>query len=106
MGRILALAAGGLLVAASLGWGQPVSGPESVHLAASPARGQAPALEPAGYLPAWRLVLQRLFRTGLRRLLRDWIKKLRRGRGLLAGPLAGALAALIGPCGRLWCVLG
>lgn len=106
MGRILALAAGGLLAVAFLGWGQPVSGPEFVHLATSPAGGEVPALEPAGYLPAWRLVLQRLFRTGLRRLLRDWIKKLRRGQGLLAGSLAGALAALIGPCGRLWHVLG
>jgi len=105
VGRVLALMAVGLVAAASLGWGQPVSGTEPVHLAASPAGGQAPRLEPA-YLPAWRLVLQRLFRTGLRRLLREWGKRLRHGRGLLVGPLAGALAALIGPCGRLWRMLG
>lgn len=102
MGRVVALVAGAILLASTLGWGQPAASPEPTRLAVATGVEQTSPLGSASYLPPWRLVLHRLFRTGLRRLLRGWVKKLRRGRGLLAGSLAGGLAALFGPCGRLW----
>lgn len=68
---------------------------------------------PSVNLPLWRLVLDRVFRAALRRTLNAWTRCLRSvvsGRSLfwrtLYTPSTFLLAAIVGPCGRLWMCLG
>lgn len=102
MGRTLALLAMGLLALGAPAWGSPGGTADPLYDSSQPSPSPPLAPDATGYLPPWRVVLQRLFRAGLGRILRAGTRRLRRGRALIAGPLAGVLAVLVGPCGRLW----
>ena len=98
----MALLARGLLALGTPAWANPGETADPLYTSSQLLTLPAPAPDAARYLPPWRVVLQRLFRAGLGRFLRAGMRRLSRKAGLVAGPLAGALAMLIGPCGRLW----
>lgn len=102
MGRALAISAVLLLVLGVISGARPSSQASSAYAAFRPVTTRT-SMEGEAYLPVWRLALQRLFKRVLSRALRAAaFRRWRRRSAWALGPLSGLVAALFGPCGRLW----